>query len=274
MERIHRKTITVESIEISTIVLPGRKTPVLLLHGNSAHGGIFYHQILELQAAGHGVIAPDLPGHGLSGDAADPKATYSFPGYSKVLSKLLTALAVDSYHVIGWSLGGHVGIELWYLDERARSLLITGTPPVHLSPAGAARAFRESPVMHLAGTREFRSQEVIDYGSAMTGMRINLCSDLGRAISRADGEARYWMMANSLAGVGVDQVRAVEECDRPLGIVQGKRDPFVNISYLQSLKYGNLWLQQPILIEAGHAPHFEEPALFNGHIRGFLSHVD
>lgn len=274
LERTYRKTVMVESIEMSAIVLPGRKTPVLLIHGNSSSGEIFRHQLVELSAAGHGVIAPDLPGHGLSGNAADPQTTYSFPGYSRILSKLLNALGVDAFHIVGWSLGGHIGIELWYNDARARSLLITGTPPVRLSPAGAACAFNASPVMHLAGTRNFRSQETIDYGSAMIGSRIDLRSDLARSIARADGDARHWMMTNSLAGVGIDQVRAVEECDRPLGIVQGKRDPFVNISYLQSLKYGNLWLQRPILIETGHAPHFEQPALFNGHVREFLLQVD
>jgi pimeloyl-ACP methyl ester carboxylesterase len=175
---------------------------------------------------------------------------------------------------VGWSLGGHIGIELWYSDAGARSLLITGTPPTHLSPSGAARAFNSSSTMNLAGTRNFGPAEVMNYGSAMTGVRLDRRSGLARAISRADGNARHWMMKNSLAGVGTDQVKAVRECERPLGIVQGKRDPFVNIPYLQSLKYNNLWLKQPRLVDAGHAPHVEKPQLFNQHLREFLSQVD
>jgi pimeloyl-ACP methyl ester carboxylesterase len=270
----HRTVITLDSIKMSAIVLDGHKTPVLLLHGNSSHGDIFLHQLAALRAAGHGLIAPDLPGHGRSEDAAYPQATYSFPGYANILRQLLNTLGVGAYHVVGWSLGGHVGIELWYSDARARSLLITGTPPTRLSPSGAARAFNSSSTMNLAGTRSFGPAEVMNYGTAMTGVRLDRRSGLARAITRTDGNARHWMMKNSLAGVGTDQVKAVGECERPLGIVQGKRDPFVNIPYLQSLKYNNLWLRQPILVDAGHAPHLEKPQIFNKHLREFLLQVD
>jgi pimeloyl-ACP methyl ester carboxylesterase len=270
----HRTVIALDSIKMSAIILDGRKTPVLLLHGNSSHGDIFRHQVAALRAAGHGCIAPDLPGHGRSEDAANPQTTYSFPGYANTLRKLLNTLGVSTYHVVGWSLGGHVGIELWYSDARARSLLITGTPPTHLSPSGAARAFNSSSTMNLAGTRKFGPAEVMNYGTAMTGARLDRRSGLARAITRTDGNARHWMMKNSLAGVGTDQVKAVRECERPLGIVQGKRDPFVNIPYLQSLKYNNLWLRQPMLVDAGHAPHIEKPQLFNQQLREFLSQVD
>ena len=272
--RKHRTVIALDSIKMSAIILDGHKTPVLLLHGNSSHGDIFRHQVAALQAAGHGCIVPDLPGHGRSEDAANPEATYSFPGYANILRKLLNRLGVNTYHVVGWSLGGHIGIELWYADACAKSLLITGTPPTHLSPGGAARAFNSSSTMNLAGTRSFGPAEVVDYGTAMTGARLDRRSRLARAITRADGNARQWMMKNSLAGIGTDQVKAVGECDRPLGIVQGRRDPFVNILYLQSLKYNNLWLRQPMLVDAGHAPHVEKPQLFNRHLREFLSQVD
>jgi pimeloyl-ACP methyl ester carboxylesterase len=106
----------------------------------------------------------------------------------------------------------------------------------------------------------------------MLGVELDDRSRWARAIARTDGKARYWMMKNGLAGIGKDQVRAVAECTRPLAIVQGKRDPFVNFPYLQALKYNNLWLKRPILIEAGHAPHLEKPELFNGYLGDFLNY--
>ena len=126
----HRTVIALDSIKMSAIILDGRKTPVLLLHANSSHADIFWHQVAALRAAGHGCIAPDLPGHGRSEDAANPQATYSFPGYANTLRKLLNTLGVSTYHVVGWSLGGHVGIELWYSDARARSLRVTPIMPI------------------------------------------------------------------------------------------------------------------------------------------------
>jgi pimeloyl-ACP methyl ester carboxylesterase len=271
MSRVFQRTG--DGLGISALVTSGWRTPVLLIHGNSSSGNIFSHQIAELKRMGHPAIAPDLPGHGRSDNARDPESTYSFPGYAAALRGLLQSLNVSRYHVLGWSLGGHIGIEMWYADPGALSLLVTGTPPVSLSPAGAARAFNVTPVMNLAGLENFGLEEVKAYGSAMLGEPLDGRSQLARTIKRTDGKARHWMMKNGLAGVGIDQVSAVADCDRPLAIVQGNRDPFVNIPYIQGLKYTNLWLNKPILIESGHAPHFQEPKLFNSYLRDFLQHV-
>jgi pimeloyl-ACP methyl ester carboxylesterase len=263
---------TIDGLRISALTACGTKAPVLLIHGNSTSGEVFAAQIAALRQMDHPAIAPDLPGHGRSDDAKDPETIYSFPGYARILRQLLSRMGINRYHIVGWSLGGHIGIELWHTDSGALSLLITGTPPVSLSAAGAARGFNFTPTMDLAGTEIFGPEEVKAYGNAMLGVELDGCSRWARAIARTDGKARYWMMKNGLAGIGKDQVRAVAECTRPLAIVQGKRDPFVNIPYLQALKYNNLWLKRPILIEAGHAPHLEKPELFNGYLGDFLNY--
>jgi len=264
----------IDGIRIFALASEGRKSPVLLIHGNSASGDVFLDQIAELERADYPTVAPDLPGHGRSANAINAEATYSFPGYARVLRQLLNSLGILRYHIVGWSLGGHIGIELWHSDPNAASLLITGTPPVALSAQGAARGFKEGAEMNLAGTEVFGRREVLAYGSAMIGARIDGRSRLARTIARTDGKARFWMMKNGLAGVGTDQVRAVAECDRPLAIIQGRHDPFVNIPYLNELNYSNLWLREPVLIDCGHSPHLEDPELFNAHMAGFLQHVD
>jgi pimeloyl-ACP methyl ester carboxylesterase len=266
--------LKIEGLKISTFVASGPKTPVLLIHGNSSCGEIFRGQIEELRRIGHTVVAPDLPGHGRSDDAKNPRSTYSFPGYAKILQRLMESLGFLKYHVVGWSLGGHIGIELWYPNRNVLSLMITGTPPVSLSAEGAALAFHPTPIMHLAGTKVFGPDDVIAYGSAMLGVRPDRRLRIVRAIARTDGNARHWMVKNGLAGVGIDEVMAVGSCSRPLAIVQGKNDPFVNIPYCRELKYSNLWLNRPIIVDAGHAPHWQRPNLFNRYMRDFLILVD
>jgi pimeloyl-ACP methyl ester carboxylesterase len=271
---MRRILVNVEGLTISTLLASGRHTPVLLIHGNSSCNEIFRHQVDQLRGMDHVVVAPDLPGHGRSADAREPLKTYSFPGYARVLRQLMEQLGFAEYHIIGWSLGGHVGLELWYGSSRVRSLLITGTPPVTLSALGAQRGFRQSPIMELAGTRVFERADVDAYGSAMLGHRLDHRQRIARAIFRTDGRARYWMVRNGLRGLGVDEVMAVRECKRPLAIVLGARDPFVNADYVRSLLYCNLWKNKPIVVDAGHAPHWQQPELFNRYMRGFLSHVD
>jgi pimeloyl-ACP methyl ester carboxylesterase len=265
---------SIDGIGLSALVAPGCKTTVLLIHGNSSCKEIYFTQINYLRKLGYAVVAPDLPGHGESNDAPKPQATYSFPGYARVLRRLMDQLGVDGYHIVGWSLGGHIGLEMWYADPNVRSLMITGTPPVKLSLLGAQQAFYPTPVMSLAGTRKFGRAEVEAYGAAMLGAPLDHRLRVSRMIARTDGRARYWMVKNSFDGVGVDEVMAVGRCRRPLAIVQGKSDPFVNTAYLHSLKYSNLWLNRPIMIDAGHAPHWQRPRLFNRFMRNFLIEVD
>ncbi|WFU26753.1 alpha/beta hydrolase [Bradyrhizobium sp. CB1717] len=265
------RRLTIEGSPLAFIRTGGRRCAVLLIHGNSACKEIFEHQISFLANRGHDVVAPDLPGHGSSGNASEPRSTYSFPGYARTLRVLMQTLGISSFHVVGWSLGGHIGIEMWVGDETVRSLLITGTPPVRLSAAGASEGFRPSPVMDLAGKAAFSQADVRDYASAMLGAPVDPKSWFGRRVARTDGEARRLMLENGLAGVGHDQVDAVSDCPRPLAIVQGKNDPFVDLTHIRSLTYRNLWLKNPIIISGGHAPHWMCPNEFNSCLGGFIT---
>src|SRR4051794_1125973 len=130
--------LAIDGDKLAFINTGGRRSSVLLIHGNSSCKEIFVHQIAFLAARGYNVVAADLPGHGGSDDASDPSRVYSFPGYADALARLMDRLGIAAYHVVGWSLGGHVGLEMWSTRENVRSLLITGTPPVRLSAAGAA----------------------------------------------------------------------------------------------------------------------------------------
>jgi pimeloyl-ACP methyl ester carboxylesterase len=185
----------------------------------------------------------------------------------------MKSLEIRSYHVLGWSLGGHIGIEMWFADDAVRSLMITGTPPVRLSREGAAEGFLTSPVMDLAGKETFSKEDVRLYGSAMLGEEPDPSLPIGQCIARTDGAARRLMVENGFAGIGQDEVHAVAACPKPLAIVQGEKDPFVNLSYLKDLTYRNLWLKKPIIVDGGHAPHWERPTEFNCHLGEFLEEL-
>ncbi|WP_246799690.1 alpha/beta fold hydrolase [Bradyrhizobium sp. CCBAU 51753] len=252
----------------------GKESAILLIHGNSSCKEIFRHQETYLMRRGHTVIIPDLPGHGSSSDAVAPTSTYSFPGYAAALKGVMDHLGIASFHVIGWSLGGHIGIEMWSRMRAVRSLLISGTPPIRLSPAGVADGFLPSPVMDLAGKRDFTPADVTAYGSAMLGKPLDRGSCLAAMIERTDGRARYWMVRNGLAERGKDEIAAVARCAKPLAIVQGRRDAFVRIEHVRKLTYRHLWLHRPILMDAGHAAHWESPDAFNRWMGRFLKYVD
>ena len=116
--------------------------PVLFLHGNSSSSDVFVRQFESHLASRHRLIALDLPGHGASDDAADPKTAYTIPGFANTVVEVLDALAIDHLAIVGWSLGGHIGIELLERDPRIAGLMIMGTPPVSRGIFGMLRGFQ------------------------------------------------------------------------------------------------------------------------------------
>lgn len=133
----------------------GTGTPLLLIHGNSSCRGVFARQTAAGWGAKHRLISFDLPGHGESGDALDPARTYSRTGLAACVVEVLERLGVNEAIVLGWSLGGHVAIEMLSGFRGMRGLILTrdaADPPWRLQgrvrrfacggPAGTARLVR------------------------------------------------------------------------------------------------------------------------------------
>lgn len=259
---------------VSAIISEGNLRPVVLLHGNSSTKAVWAKQLDVLRRQQRGVLAPDLPGHGESEDSSSPGRTYSLPGYSAVVSGLLDVLQWNSADVVGWSLGGHIGLQLLATDERVTSLLIVGTPPVPLCAKSLLTAFHASTDMDLASKPKFSLDDAWAYGSAMMGGREHLTPEFLGWIRRTDGSARAHLFASALRGIGIDQKKTVETIDKPLCVVHGEREPFVRLDYLLSLNYRALWNDKIFVVaDAGHAPHWQRPSVFNSILLKFLAHT-
>ncbi len=116
----------------------------------------------------HRLIALDLPGHGVS-DNADPEAAYNIPAYADVAGDVLAALGVERPFVLGWSLGGYVGLELTARDPaRFAGLCITGTSPLNIVPGDFARGYDASSHLVLAGKQYFTAAEERAYAGSAT----------------------------------------------------------------------------------------------------------
>jgi len=259
---------------IAAIFLPGAGRPVIFLHGNSSTKAVWSHQIDLMRRHGRAVLAPDLPGHGESENSRTPQTTYSFPGYAAVIRALLDRFSWPAVDIVGWSLGGHIGLELLATDPRVHSLLIVGTPPARPCAEALSQVFYTSDCMQLAGMGHFSETDAVTYGVAMMGGREYLTPHLLANIRRADGNARQFLFASALGGVGTDQRKSVETIDRPLCVVHGEQEPFVRLDYLSSLSYRRLWNNRVQVIPgAGHAPHWQSPAAFNSILAGFMETV-
>ena len=61
--------------------------------------------------------------------------------------------------VYGWSLGGHIGIELMKSHPAVAGMMLTGTPPVSPGPLGVLRGFHANWDLLLASKRNYTARD-------------------------------------------------------------------------------------------------------------------
>ncbi|NJN52711.1 MAG: alpha/beta hydrolase [Gammaproteobacteria bacterium] len=245
----------------------GGGTAVLLIHGNSACKEVFDRQVESPLATRYRLIALDLPGHGQSQDATDPMQTYSFAGYGDTVVQLAAQLRLRNPIVVGWSLGGHIAIELLRTDLDPRGILLTGTPPV--GAADLEQGFLPHPHMALTGKREFTEADIAAYAAETT---TTAPPWLEAAVRRTDGRAREYMLQTAMAANAPNQRLQIEATSVPTAVVTGTDEPFVNNDYLDGVAWGNLWERRVHRIDGcGHAPFLEQPAVFNPLLDRFIA---
>ncbi len=125
----------------------GHGDPWVLLHSFPIDRRMWSAQSVALAAAGHRVIAVDLPGFG----ASPPLVTDapSLDGYVDAVLTTLDHLALDRVTVLGLSLGGYVALRLAArAPERLRALVLADT-----RAAGDSPETRASRVLNLGLVR-------------------------------------------------------------------------------------------------------------------------
>jgi ABC-type branched-subunit amino acid transport system permease subunit/pimeloyl-ACP methyl ester carboxylesterase len=248
----------------------GAGPAILCLHGNSACKEAFARQFAAFRTT-HRLIAFDLPGHGVS-DNADPETTYNVPAYADVASDVMTALGVERPTVLGWSLGGYVGLELTARDPaRYAGLCITGTAPLNIVPEDFAKGYDASSHLVLAGKQYFTRAEQRDYAASATAPLSEGSAFLHANINRTDGRTRYYMITKLGVVDWPRQMRMIREGSLPLAILNGSDDPFLDHGYIAGLDYGRIWTGAPHDIADGkHAPFFNRPEVFNRCLAEFM----
>ncbi|KAJ4371214.1 hypothetical protein N0V83_004430 [Neocucurbitaria cava] len=274
-------------ISVTDTGLKGDGPALLLIHGNSSSSKVFRH-IIDSQAitAKWRIIAFDLPGHGASSNAPDPDKSYSMRGYADLAVHILQHLNITSVAVLGWSLGGHVGIEMVPLLASTSSphiemkgLMITGTPPA-LGKAQMRAGFNLPPEaadgdLGLPGKKDWSEEEAqaVAKFSAAAGKEDLFEEWMLNDARRTDGRARVMMSTKFAGGDGVDQRKVVEVADDVLlAVVNGGNEPFVNLDYLDGLKCKNLWKGKCMRMEGlQHAPFWEKPTDFESVLLEFMA---
>ena len=106
-----------------------RDAPVtwLCLHGNPAWSYLYRHMLPVFLAAGHRVVAPDMPGFGKSDKPTDV-AQHSFRWHRQVLLEFVESLDLRHVNLVVQDWGGLLGLTLpMAAPARYRGLLVMNT---------------------------------------------------------------------------------------------------------------------------------------------------
>jgi len=251
----------------------GSGPPLLMLHGGGGGGANWYRLFPGLSASAR-LIAPDLPGFGLSPDMAvrPPLGNQA----AEVLAGLLDALALPRVSVLGTSFGGLAGLRLaQHFPERVERLVL-------LDSAGLGRAV--SWVVRL-GSRNLVAPWALRPGEQGTRLLLRgllTSSRLPPEHERAlvvwlteVGRAHSWGALRRFAGwrgqyevVGARELRTLR---LPVLVLWGECDRFFPVAQAR-LTVGNLADGRfHVLKGAGHSPNWECPEAVLVQVRRFLA---
>ncbi len=245
--------------------------PIVFMHGVGGNTGDFAQQFDGPLAERFRLIGFDLPGHGNSTPSTDPDRDYTIGGLAAIAAEVIDRLELGRVLLFGWSLGGHIAIEMMSRHPRKLAgVMLSGAPPFGSGPLSMLRAFKIRREMRLAAREIYSRRDAeeaarVIYGQDTTEARIE-------AVLNTDGAIRPRVNRSFAHGDRANQARVVETSMIPLAVVNGADDPLVRLSYFDDIDYANLWERRAFRIEgAGHAPFLSHPNSFNAVLYRFAS---
>lgn len=247
--------------KIAVRMSTGSRTPLLLIHGNSMSARVFDELLDGPLGRSYQFVAVDLPGHGESENAGFPDRVYTLPGYAEAMLDVMFALDIPQAAVFGWSLGGHIALEMMARSQHVSGAFVLGTPPVTPGP-NALEGFNltEKSMLYMTERLDEASQKMLAEMSTGPSTPSFVYAD----VARTDGRARKIVVEGMLAGLGEDPTPLFEDARRPIAVVVGGQDESMSATFMQSVRGPALWGGDVKVIPgAGHAAFLDQPALFN-----------
>jgi pimeloyl-ACP methyl ester carboxylesterase len=264
-------TVDLDEQQIAYLASAGTGRPVVLVHGNSLSARTWREILDGPFGQRYRCLAPDLPGHGDSGPAADQGA-YSLPGHAAALTAFASALGVEDAVFVGWSLGGNVILEATPALPGAAGFVIFGAAPVGPS-ADLGEAFLPEPTLSAAFTADVSPDLARAFAAALTAPGSPLPLDeFVTDVLRTDPAARGGLAASVEEARFADEQEIIGTLAQPLAILHGEQDQLISLPFIQRQTIPALWRGQVQVIRgAGHALHREQPAAFTALLESFLA---
>jgi pimeloyl-ACP methyl ester carboxylesterase len=257
--------------------------PVLLLIHGMAGSAENWREVIEPLARAHTVIAPDLPGHGLSEPGG---GDYSLGALASGLRDLLVTLGHERATLVGHSLGGGVAMQFSYqFPELVERLVLVSSgglgPEVSAILRAAALPGADRFIAATAGVGS-RVGSALGRGLGAIGLRPSPdVAEVARGYASLEDRERRTAVLATLRSVVGTRGQRVAASDRlylaetlPLLIVWGARDPIIPVSHAEDAHEALPGSRLEVFDDVGHLPQLEAPARFVTALERFLAETE
>ncbi|HWZ18102.1 MAG TPA: alpha/beta hydrolase, partial [Ktedonobacteraceae bacterium] len=108
---INQKKVKTNRLEVAYLEAGTGSIPIVLVHGNCSSSHYFQDFMLALATTGHYIVyAPDMRGYGDS-EVLPVDGTRAVRDFSDDLDAFVKALDLNTFHLLGWSLGGNIAMQ-------------------------------------------------------------------------------------------------------------------------------------------------------------------
>lgn len=240
---------------------------VLLIHGWTCNRTFWERQVQALRDR-FTVVTVDLRGHG---ESSPPRTGYSVGTMAGDLEHLVRALAVPRLAIVGWSMGGVVGMELARrLGDRVTALALVCTTPGGLSDSSNSRAQPER-------AAEIRTAINDDFRTFVRSFTTRFFKDGERAplhswvATQTQKTPAHAAAATFDALLEADMRPHLAAIKTPALVLHGRHDTLFPLAEGEALAKGLANARLVVFEESAHVPFLEEPEAFNAALVQFLT---
>jgi len=250
----------------------GNGTPIVMFHGFTGSTGT-WHQFVKDWGAGYQIILVDLPGHGQT-ETPIPR---SMEECCHDLAQLFDMLGLDTFHLIGYSMGGRTALSYAMLYPKSvRSLILESASPGIQEKA--ERQERVAKDQQLAQRIEKNGLvSFVDFWQEIPlfHSQKRLPPNVQRQIRSERLSQSVEGLAQSLRYMGTGSQPSwwsmLQQFRQPVLLLVGELDDkFITINK----KMQKEWESANLMIcnDAGHAIHVEKPAKFGTLVKEFITY--
>ncbi len=266
---------------------PEDGVPVILLHGFTGSGQAMLPLTERLPTAVEAaaastdmtvrMIVPDLVGHGQSEVPSDP-SLYRVEAMAEQVVALADALRCETFHLLGYSMGGRVALALGCAaPRRVRSLVLIGAtagiadPEERLRRVASDSVRAEQITADLAAFVEEWMAGPLFAGQAALGEEHQAAARAQRLASNPLGLARS--LRHGGTGSMTPLHHRLGNCDVPTLLLTGFRDTkFCQIA--DELAASLTDAAATRIAGAGHAAHVERPSHTTAAVAAFIAAIE